>query len=268
MHNRIGPFRLWVDLARILAKGGYHVLRFDLSGMGDSEPARERLDDDAQLELDMSEALGFLSTKYAIDRFIMIGLCSGVPGAHAMALKNDRVIAAAFIDGYTYKTFSYYLQRRLIRFFYPELWVRFFRRRLSQLRRSGDLIDSAPVAPPRFYSGAAPPLARFRDEIIRMVRRGMPLLFVYTGEVQDHFNGRRQFYEMLGPELRNSPLITLRYQAAADHLFQSLAQRNGLIAQIRDWLQAVELGRRSNGVSASGSAYRDMSAVVSSSGTS
>jgi hypothetical protein len=235
--------------------------------MGDSEPARESLDDDTQLKLDMSEALNFLASKYAIDRFIMIGLCSGVPGAHAMAITDERVIAAAFIDGYTYKTFSYYLQRRLLRYFFPELWIRFFRRRVSQLRHRSDLVQNAPVAPPRFYSGAAPPLARFRDDISRMVSRGMPLLFVYTGEVQDHFNGRRQFTEMLGPELRRSALITLSYQSAADHLFQSLAQRSELISGISGWLKVVEQRRPTPGSSVAPAAYPEISAVVSSSGT-
>ena len=35
--NRTGPFRMSVELARLLAENGCNVLRFDLSGIGDSE---------------------------------------------------------------------------------------------------------------------------------------------------------------------------------------------------------------------------------------
>ena len=36
--HRIGPNRLYVQLARRLASRGHAVLRFDLAGIGDSEP--------------------------------------------------------------------------------------------------------------------------------------------------------------------------------------------------------------------------------------
>jgi pimeloyl-ACP methyl ester carboxylesterase len=239
MHNRIGPFRIWVELARRLAHQGFHVLRFDLSGMGDSDARPVSLADQELLELDMTEALSFVTAKYGIDRFILIGLCSGVPGAHALAARDKRVLGAAFIDGYTYRTTSYYLKRHFLRYFQPQLWVRYFRRRLAQGRRdSSELIDS-PVAPPRFYSGAAPPRERFRSEISSMTERKIPLLFIYTGEVQDHFNGRRQFFQMLGPKIPRDR-IALHYHAAADHLFQSLSERGDLIRRLSAWAGSID----------------------------
>ena len=38
MLSRIGPFRLYVELARVVGDVGWWALRFDESGMGDSEP--------------------------------------------------------------------------------------------------------------------------------------------------------------------------------------------------------------------------------------
>src|ERR1700754_2059370 len=35
--HRVGHHRMYVSLARMLARAGYQVLRFDLSGIGDSE---------------------------------------------------------------------------------------------------------------------------------------------------------------------------------------------------------------------------------------
>jgi alpha/beta superfamily hydrolase len=39
--HRIGPNRIYVKLARLLAEDGYCVLRFDLSGVGDSLPSAD-----------------------------------------------------------------------------------------------------------------------------------------------------------------------------------------------------------------------------------
>ncbi len=239
MHNRIGPFRLWVELARRLAHLGFHVLRFDLSGMGDSDARSVSLGDQELLELDMTEALAFMTAKYGIDQFILIGLCSGVPGAHALAARDDRVLGAAFIDGYTYRTTSYYLKRYFFRFFQAQLWVRYFRRRLAQSRRNSSEIINSPVAPPRFYSGAAPPREQFRREISNMTERKIPLLFIYTGEVQDHFNSRRQFFEMLGPKIPRDR-ITLHYHASADHLFQSVSERGDLLRRLSGWAGSID----------------------------
>jgi pimeloyl-ACP methyl ester carboxylesterase len=238
MHNRIGPFRIWVELARELAHQGFHVLRFDLSGMGDSDARPVALGDQELLELDMTEALAFVTAKYGIDRFLLIGLCSGVPGAHALAARDDRVLGAAFIDGYTYRTNSYYLKRYFLRYFLPQLWIRYFRRRLARSRRDRSEIINSPVAPPRFYSGAAPPREQFRREVSSMTDRRIPLLFIYTGEVQDHFNCRRQFFEMLGPGIPRDR-ISLHYHAAADHLFQRLSEREKLVRLLLGWAGSI-----------------------------
>ncbi|MFP2897131.1 hypothetical protein [Corallococcus sp. 4LFB] len=41
LNHHVGPYRLWVELARQLAGRGITTLRFDLSGLGDSRPRRE-----------------------------------------------------------------------------------------------------------------------------------------------------------------------------------------------------------------------------------
>ena len=41
--HRVGPQRLYVKMARHMASQGFAVLRFDFSGIGDSEPRTDRL---------------------------------------------------------------------------------------------------------------------------------------------------------------------------------------------------------------------------------
>src|SRR5688572_22932114 len=48
LHHRVGPYRIYVDLARRLAEAGYGSLRFDTSGLGDSETSRNDARSDAE----------------------------------------------------------------------------------------------------------------------------------------------------------------------------------------------------------------------------
>jgi pimeloyl-ACP methyl ester carboxylesterase len=239
MHSRIGPFRIWVDFARRLARQGYYVLRFDLSGTGDSELRAGTLRDQELVDLDMAEASSWLADKLGIEQFVLVGLCSGVAGGHAMAARDPRVIAAIFIDGYAYRTRGFYFRRYAIRYLQPERWARFARRRIAQFRHGPQAQDDSLQAAPRFYTGLTPPLAQFRADIRQMTDRGIPLLFIYTGEVQEWFNGRGQLFEMLGARFPRRG-ITVEYRGTADHLFESLGEREQLLQRMCGWIQSLD----------------------------
>ena len=84
-------------------------------------------------------ALDYLEQKKGHKRFALIGLCSGVDSAHAVTVADPRVVGAAFIDGYTYRTLGYHLRFHL-RYLSPRRWSRFLRKRKlpSQLREAGE----------------------------------------------------------------------------------------------------------------------------------
>ncbi|HEY5972738.1 MAG TPA: hypothetical protein VIT22_12400, partial [Pseudoxanthomonas sp.] len=55
--HRVGPFRLYVRLARELAESGFDVLRFDLPGIGDGQPGSHASNDSFIAEaLDAAQA--------------------------------------------------------------------------------------------------------------------------------------------------------------------------------------------------------------------
>src|ERR1700737_827583 len=60
LNHRVGPGRVYVELARKLAGAGFVALRFDLSGFGDSERRRTDGGDLDRAALDTREALDFL----------------------------------------------------------------------------------------------------------------------------------------------------------------------------------------------------------------
>ncbi len=81
LNPRIGPQRVWVELARALARLGFVTFRFDLNGLGDSLPRRDARNDLERAAVDLGEALDFLEKKRGFSRFVTIGMCSGVDAA-------------------------------------------------------------------------------------------------------------------------------------------------------------------------------------------
>ena len=78
--HHVGPHRLYVSLARDLAKDGFNCFRMDLHGLGESGLLAGTQENNPYPELavsDTEEALGFLKNHFGINRFILMGLCSG-----------------------------------------------------------------------------------------------------------------------------------------------------------------------------------------------
>jgi dienelactone hydrolase len=103
--HRIGPHRLYVTLARRWARLGFHVLRLDLSGIGDSPPADDGVENVTYPRdglLDLGEALGWLGQVASAERFIVAGLCSGGDFAFQMGLCDPRVAGAVILNPRTF----------------------------------------------------------------------------------------------------------------------------------------------------------------------
>ena len=82
--DHVGPSRLWVDFARRWAAGGVRVLRFDLSGLGDS-PVRPGQPEDVMYPPeafdDLAEVVAAMAPDGAGD-VVLTGLCAG--GYHSV----------------------------------------------------------------------------------------------------------------------------------------------------------------------------------------
>jgi alpha/beta superfamily hydrolase len=97
--HRVGPNRLYVNLARALAEMGFVVLRFDFSGVGDSNVRRDNLPAEQSALVETQEAMDYLSVSRGIKRFVLIGLCSGALASFKAACRDSRVVGAAMING-------------------------------------------------------------------------------------------------------------------------------------------------------------------------
>ncbi len=233
MHHRVGPSRLYVELARRLASSNVPVLRFDLAGMGDSEPRHDAPTPSERALRDVEDAMRLINETTGIDKFILIGLCSGVDSSHAAAARDPRVVAAAFIDGYSFPSPGFFVRRISFSLFKLDRWKRFLRRHLApeEEAQSGDGL-------PQVFVRDHPTREQFRRDILGMTRRGLRLLFIYSGGVYYRFNSPRQFVEMIGSGGRDDR-IEVDTMYAADHVFASAAKRGELIDRLDRWVRSV-----------------------------
>ena len=68
--HRIGPHRINVKLARVLASEKIASIRFDLSGLGDSRAAASSVAYTEQSVLDLRAAMDFAEKEHGFKRFL------------------------------------------------------------------------------------------------------------------------------------------------------------------------------------------------------
>lgn len=230
---RSGPGRLSVALARTLVGAGFAALRFDLSGLGDSGNREQALSANDSVVVDVREALDFASTAPLRYRsFILFGLCSGGVGAHYAAAADERVVGVVMLDGYVFPT----LRSRL-----GALWDR--------ARSPGRLLASVAGLVKRALGGAANPASADEDDaflptwpsvdraaadLSHLVRRGVKLLYVYSGEWAWY-----RYQGQVREAFRGVPfgdLLTERRVAKAEHLYFTDPERRQMLQTITGWI--------------------------------
>jgi pimeloyl-ACP methyl ester carboxylesterase len=100
-NHHVGPNRMYVVLARELAARGYLGFRFDVSGFGDSQIApggsENRLYSKDSLG-DVKTAMTFLTDRFGVRRFVVIGLCSGAYMAFHSCVEDPRVAGQILLN--------------------------------------------------------------------------------------------------------------------------------------------------------------------------
>jgi pimeloyl-ACP methyl ester carboxylesterase len=99
--SRVAPHRLYVKLARQRSSRGFLVLRFDFSGLGDSEGTVEEpvvADFYGSVQTgryvnDTRAAMDWMEREYKISRFVLAGLCGGAITGLLTGARDQRVDA-------------------------------------------------------------------------------------------------------------------------------------------------------------------------------
>lgn len=226
--HRMGPFRLYVQMARRLAAEGYVVLRFDQSGLGDSPLSSQHSDNRKRDEV--RAAMDLLEREAGVRRFVLGGICSGADDSFNIAPLEPRVAGLVLLDGVSYRTRGHKLRHYLPRLLNPLRVLRALWRRLVPRRE-----------PPRAVGNDDLRDFPTRDEASRRLlaldARGCQVLLLYTGGVASYHNHRRQALEAFGPVMRSSNMAT-EYWPECDHTFYVRRHREKLFACLQDWMQA------------------------------
>jgi len=243
--HRVGSCRLHVRLARALAAAGYTSLRFDYSGIGDSEPRRDTLPFEASAVAETREAMDYLAARKGLDRFVLLGLCSGADMAHETAVADARVRALVLLDAWAYRNLGYYWRHYAPRLLRPAVWANYGRVRLQRLARrrvaAGTPVggDGVEYEMPK-YVREFPPRERIANDLRLFMSRGMQLFLLWTGGLWV-YNHRGQYAATFRRELVAGN-VREEYLPDADHILTGLDHQAWVTREVVSWLETLPHG--------------------------
>jgi hypothetical protein len=237
--HRVGHNRMFVTLSRVLAGAGLTVLRFDFSGIGDSELRTDGLPPLESCLAEITEAVDWLERERRISRVVLIGLCSGADHAILYGHTDPRVMAVALLDPTipaTTRYYFHYITRRLTRL---SSWVSVLAGRSGIFRAlKGHMFPAS-----RRRRTARPATLQdlrhhnYLEQCYReTVDRGIQILGVFTEDTTRQ-TYREQIIDAF-PNISFGNLLKLEFFRGTDHTFTSTKDRARLIDVIVDWLKS------------------------------
>lgn len=223
--HRVGPFRLHARLARAAAAAGYPVLRFDNPGIGDALALATQ-----PPERIATRIFDRMQAHTGCERFVVGGVCSAADQGWRIALDELRVGGVLMLDGLA-RTGPWHFVGRLARLAREPLpsWLAALQRRLRLRKpmRTGVTAEDIRDWP-------AP--GTERAQLANLVARDVEIFALYTGGAA-HFTHPRQFRTTYGAAA-TSPRVRFAYWEHCDHMFYAEPDRQRLIADVTDWMQA------------------------------
>lgn len=234
----VGPYRLYVRLARHFSDIGFNTFRFDISGIGDSERRSDNLARDRQQVEDVQAAMDYLQSKFKKQNFVVMGICTGADNAHRAMLADTRILGAVGIDGYYFKTPRYYFNdlknNKIPKLFKKRAW----NSKLSTVKAHIDKLRKKPSTP-NFESitipfrWTVPDREKTALEYQSFIDRGASNLCIFTGSWP--YNYQNQHSDAF-PEITFGGNMQVLYLEDVDHVFPFSQDRKLLTKSISAWL--------------------------------
>ena len=239
MHH-VGSCRLSVKVARAAAAAGFLAVRFDFSGIGDSEPRSMDSSVPDQTLAELTEVMDFLQRQRGAREFITFGLCSGAINGIKIAACDPRVVGVIQIDGFCYQTWRYQLHYYLPKLLDGERWRNFFRRQWLRLLgryqpvsasvSSG--IDAEFLEVPVFDE--RPPRWEVATMLQQLVARRVRLCTMFTGGEPNYIY--RSQYRDCFREVKFGDLLELDYYPDTNHIITQPAYQQTVVDRVGKWL--------------------------------
>lgn len=240
--HRVGACRMTVRIARRIAEDlGIFCLRFDFSGVGDSEPRRAGdVDFESVPVKEVQEAMDYCQQQYGIDRFILYGLCSGAHTSCKVAEIDNRVAGIIQVDGYCYPTLKSYLLYYLNRAKSAKAWLNRFKKlvgikqdplpnkRVLTLENDDENFD-IPLFP------ETPEKSILVKRLSTIIGKNIQLHCIFTG-TEPHYFYKDQYLDAFS-DVDFGDLLSLEYYPEASHIFTEPDCQQQLIESIVDFLK-------------------------------
>jgi hypothetical protein len=241
--HRVGSCRMHVRLARALSDQGFTSLRFDYSGIGDSEQRKDSLSFEESAVVETREAMDYLAGARRLDRFLVFGLCSGADMAHETALADQRIVGLAMLDAWCYRNLGWYLHHYGPKVFNLSRWRHAIHMRLRKLLGTGTHAGGqrAGMAGVEYevpkYVRVFPPRKKVEQDLTAFMARGMSLYFAWTGGLVE-YNHRNQ-YRRTFRNVQFRDLLTVDYLPDADHILSGLQHQDFVADRVVAWAGAA-----------------------------
>lgn len=238
--HHVGVNRLHVQLARRLADAGYGSLRFDFSGLGDSEARRDNLSFEASAPLETSDAIDYLERTHGVKRVALMGLCSGADVAHLTALADERVVGLGLLDPWAYRTRRYWFHYYGTRLVSLERYTRWARIRWDRIRgwllrdRTIDARDPEMYEMPE-YLRVFPPRERVAAELRTLVSRGVEACFIFSGGLEE-YNHRGQYAASFS-DVNFAGHLREEHVPDATHVFSAIEHQEFVVRELTRWVE-------------------------------
>jgi pimeloyl-ACP methyl ester carboxylesterase len=238
--HHVGASRLYVRMARKLAEMGHPCFRFDFSGIGDSEPRRDTMTAAESAVVEAREAMDLVGArKGGVDRFILIGLCSGADMGFKTAQVDERVVGLVQLDPFAYRTPGYWLRHYGLKVFRLKAWQRFIGVRYQRWK------DARTPKPPVSEDEAAtyvapeyrrrfPPRDQVAEAMRKLVSRKVQMLNIFSDEQTEHINHGAQ-YRNAFPDVPFGGQLEVAYVKHSAHTFTELSDQERVLAVVTAW---------------------------------
>lgn len=247
--HRVGPHRLYVKLARELAREGFTAMRFDFSGIGDSGPRHDSMPLERSAVGETREAMDWLTATGRGDRFVLMAICSGAGFSFRTACADPRVIGVSLINaaGHRWGT-NQELSRTLVRHYLRMLVSPAFRRKNWRKLLRFDF-DRGPIGRavmhrlrrllrPGTREVALPPEAdRIASGFAALLDRGVRVQILYS-EGDEGWDYYQLFLRDRLRNLKGPRSLELGVVPGANHTFTLLAHQRELIHRLTQWTRA------------------------------
>lgn len=228
--HRVGPYRLYVGLARDLSRMGFSSLRVDLAGKGDS-PARPGLPNQQSVAADYEEILRVLELRLTRVPLVLAGLCSGADNAIRLAPKDSRVVGLVLLDPVCSADDGFGTRAFVLKYKNTARYVAWLKRHFvaptAAARGSEEQVDPLTIRD-------VPTREQLRSAFECIRERKGRVLSVFTQYALQYYNQAGQLGRVLGVDGYQQYCTELLWPQA-EHTYTLDLHRRRLIEAVKSW---------------------------------